>query len=275
MMMDIIVKNLRDWPIKVDVDLIKSAQKELVKAKTSDCILANELWYLNQFMLIRKNYVEIFDMLQNKQYSEAWSSLADLENTIIMIKETYEVPDIYHIDYILEYIHKIQSFYPYKFFTSREEIVREMKCSICGTVVNPAKSCGHVAGRVYCGELCTYEITKLEFISLAIVENPYDKYAVLNISDKEHNYDLLDFLMNGLSDAFEEWDYIEKQVPKPEFKNAFMNKPCPCGSNKKYKHCCYGKEHTLMPHIEVVIKNPKKKLGDNIIISNGLWKDKE
>ena len=274
-MMKRIYENLSEWPIIVDEELIKSVHTELVQAKISNCTLANELWYLKQFMLIRMKYVEIFDMLQKKQYSEAWSSLADLENTIIMIKDTYEIPNIYHIDYILEYIHKIQRFYPYKFFTSREEIVKELKCGICGAVVNPAKSCGHEAGKIYCGELCTYEITKLEFISLAIVENPFDKYAVIKLNDKEHNYDLLDFLMNGLSDAFEEWEYIEKLVPKPEFKNAFMKKPCPCGSNKKYKHCCYGKEHTLMPHIEVVIKNPKKKLGDNIIISNGLWKDKK
>jgi|GEM_PF-1884965 len=275
MMMDTIVNNLSEWPIRVDVELLKSVQNDLNQAKISNCTLANELWFLKQFMLIRMKYVEIFDMLQKEQYSEAWSFLADLENTIIMIKDTYDIPQIYRIDYILEYIRKYQRFYPYKFFTSREEIVKEMKCGICGAVVNPAKSCGHESGKIYCGELCTYEITKHELIGIAIVENPFDKCAVIKLNDKEHNYDLLDFLMDGLSDAFEEWEYIEKQVTKPEFKNAFMKKPCPCGSNKKYKHCCYGKEHTLMPHIEVVIKNPKKKLGNNIIISSGLWKDKE
>ncbi|MDO9629612.1 MAG: hypothetical protein Q7I99_06900, partial [Acholeplasmataceae bacterium] len=82
-----IVKNLSDWPIRVDLELIQSVQNELVEAKISNCTLANELWYLKQFMLIRMQYVEIFGMLKNKQYSEAWMSLAKIENTIIMIKD--------------------------------------------------------------------------------------------------------------------------------------------------------------------------------------------
>lgn len=223
-------------------------------------------------MFIRKMYLDIFGLLQEKEYEKAWSQLAELEINIMNRKEFYEIPVSYRIDYILDKIHKFQKFYPYKFFISREAIIKEMKCSICQKKVNPVKPCGHQAGNVYCGELCSNIITDMDFIAFALVEDPVDKYAVIKPENKEHNYDVLDFLMNGLSDAFEDWHYVDKNVLKPEYEKAYLKRPCPCGSGIKYKRCCFGKEHTYMPHIDIVIDNPKKKLSRNRVTINSVWK---
>ena len=39
------------------------------------------------------------------------------------------------------------------------------------------------------------------------------------------------------------------------------NDPCPCGSGKKYKHCCYEKDH--VKHEEPVIAAPESAVAEN------------
>ncbi|MBU1143218.1 MAG: SEC-C domain-containing protein [Firmicutes bacterium] len=195
-----------------------------------------------------------------------------METVIVNIRKQYQIPLPYGIEVILDTVHKIQKLYPYKWFTSREEIIKELKCSICGKIVNPMQPCGHIAGRVYCGELCLYEVCKLELIAIALVQDPLDKYAVIKPQGQEYNYAVLEHLMKGLSDPFEKWDYKEIKRLKPEFNDIKMKQDCPCGSGKRFKRCCYPKESSWMPHIDFVITNPKKTLGKDIVFMNSIWK---
>lgn len=270
--MERIISNLNRWPIVSDLSILDKIETELETAKKTDCSLASEYWYLQQFYLIREMYLKIFKKLQEFDFYDAWVELAQIENIIIGIKHHYEIPESYSIDRILDIVLKIQKLYPYKWFTSREEIIEKMTCSICGKIVNPMDECGHLAGRVYCGEQCSHTIERIHLIAIAMVENPLDKYAVITPQGIEHNYALLEYLMNGISDPFQEWNYRETKRLKTEFKSIGMKHDCPCGSGKRFKRCCFAKNDSWMPHIEFIITNPRKPLGPDVIITDGPWK---
>src|SRR5580693_7713050 len=44
-------------------------------------------------------------------------------------------------------------------------------------------------------------------------------------------------------------------------KKISRNDPCPCGSGKKYKHCCYGKGDHDAPDLGTVRKQPQFPIG--------------
>jgi len=143
---------------------------------------------------------------------------------------------------------------------SRESIIKKETCSICGRVNTIRNRCEHEVGELYMGEMCSRIVGDMEFIAMSIVKNPFDKYTVLFPEGMEYNYEALDTLFMGLNTPYERWDLdIEKKI-KPEFAKAERNKPCPCGSGKKYKKCCWGTDSETTVHNKItLLDNPNVK----------------
>jgi len=93
-------------------------------------------------------------------------------------------------------------------------------------------------GLVYEGNIGSYK----EFIK--DVEE-YSEYSFREVVDVFTFYDNAVkswYCYNRDKQDFDDDKWIEPQQPYAAPKTAGRNDPCPCGSGKKYKKCCLGKE---------------------------------
>ena len=230
---------------------------------------ANKMFVLEEVLSIQNLFLKSFNEIKNKKYYEGWCTLEECEVKIGFILKhiTKEEKQNYWINFIKDKIRKIQLLYPYNLFTSTEFIEKEKKCSICDKVVSIRNHCGHDVGHIYNGVPCYRIVTQVDFIGMAIVENPAHKYAVAFFDDGEkkndfYNYVVVEYLINGLNSPFDEWSVkkSEKLHPHSKFRDVGRNDKCPCASNEKYKNCCLPKDGVLMPHYDFdfsIVKDEK------------------
>ena len=103
------------------------------------------------------------------------------------------------------------------------------------------------------GKLCLRVVTDFELKAIAIVKDPFDKYALLKVQGKEYDYQALEELLKYVNSPFDKFRVdIEKRI-RPEYKKIGRNDLCPCGSGKKYKKCHLDTEDELMDHYKIVI----------------------
>jgi len=169
-----------------------------------------------------------------------------------------------------------ESIYPYRVFSSPEIVELEKECTICGQKVSPRHPCGHEVGEIYSGEICCRKVTKWELLSIAMVENPVQKYSVAFLSDPKtgksvdhYKYNLLEYLLPRIESAYDSWEVQDTTRLHPHGRFSFIgrNDLCPCGSGKKYKKCCLPKSGVLMPHKEFILpKAPPPHLNQDVII---------
>lgn len=220
--------------------------------------LANYMWCLNKIFKIQKNYISAYNLLKNKEFQDAWLLLDRIEIDIYLLSNNFDISsDKYNIEYILDRIHDFQKLYPYEYFISRESIIKSEKCTICGRKVGIRHSCGHKKGRLYNGELCLHKVTDFEFRGMVLVKNPFDKFAYIQIEDKEYNYGMIELLINELHSPYEKWHIEDTKIKKIEYLRIGRNELCPCGSNRKYKKCCKDTDKELMTHYIIVFDNPE------------------
>ena len=233
---------------------INHKKEEAVRENNED--KANYYWFLGQVYTIQKIFINAFNDLLNQNYENAWYKLDEADIAISFLESNVFIPDYgerFHINFISNIIPEYQKLFPYRLFSSRESIIKSEECSICGEKISLRHSCGHIPGKVYMGKLCLRIVTDLEFKAIAIVKDPFDKYALLKVQGMEYNYKALEELLKRVTSPFDKFHVnIEKRI-RPEYKKIGRNAPCPCGSGKKYKKCHLGTEDELMDHYKIVI----------------------
>ncbi|MCD7835163.1 MAG: SEC-C domain-containing protein [Lachnospiraceae bacterium] len=226
---------------------------------------ANYLWCLYQIYLVQKNYTDAFLDMKDKKYENAWLKLDRADIELSFLEKHYNnyfgepIGIRYQLSYILQVIKRFQMLFPYKLFTSREAIIKEEECSICGSKIRLRGGCKHKLGQLYNGEQCCYKVTDFQILAVAIVTDPFDKYALLKIEGQDFNYQVLDFLMEQLESPYQLWNVKKIKVQNPEYNNVGRNDMCPCGSGKKYKKCCMGTLNEKMDHFVFDIPEHSEK----------------
>ena len=236
---------------------------------------ANYLWCLRQILIIQEGYVNAIDKLQNGLYEEAWNTLDRTDIALSFLEDNFDAflqGDKYHLSFICRMIKEYQKLFPYHYFFSRECIIKAEKCSICDRPISLRHSCGHRAGKLYMGELCTRIVTDLEFVAVSIVTDPFDKYAILKLDEQEYNYGMLENLMKEINSPYDEFSVEIVKVIKPEYKNVRRNDLCPCGSGKKYKKCHWNSNDELMDHHKIMFSKPTKNNKSGFVGYFGTWK---
>lgn len=239
--------------ISPDIGVEIKMQKKQA-ASMGDENKANYLWCLYQIYLIQKNYTDAFWNMKNKRYEEAWMQLDRADIELSFLEEHYQkyfnepIGFRFQLQYILNITQRFQTLFPYKLFMSRETIIKEEKCSICGETIRLRGGCKHRLGELYNGEQCYHEITDYEFLGMVLVRDPFDKYTYLKIEGQDYNYAVIDFLMEKLQSPYELWNVEKTRKMKPNYENVGRNSACPCGSGKKFKKCCMGTTNTMMNH---------------------------
>ena len=103
------------------------------------------------------------------------------------------------------------------------------------------------------GQLCQKIITDMELKAIAIVTEPYDKYAFVKIKGYEYDYHILDELLNKINDPFKKFVVTQKHIKQEKYLKTKRNDWCPCGSGKKYKKCHFGSDDELMTFYQINI----------------------
>ncbi|ACV62396.1 SEC-C motif domain protein [Desulfofarcimen acetoxidans DSM 771] len=256
---------------------IKAYLKEL-KAEAvaqNNEALANEIWCLETISEIQRAYISAFNSIKDGKHFDAWNSYDSVDIKLSFLRKHFDYSgNLYDLEFIEEYTRKYQKLFPYQFFMSREAVIKKESCSICGRINTIRSRCEHEVGGLYMGEMCCRVVEDVEFLAESIVTNPFDKCTVLFPEGMEYNYEALDILFKGLDTPYDRWMLeIEKRL-KPEFVGAQRNAPCPCGSAKKYKKCCYGTDSELMDHNKITLLD-RSDFTPVPYKTMGTWKEKE
>lgn len=239
--------------------LLELEHKKKNAIKNRNELLANELWCLIEVYKVHKQYLSMFKLLKQGKYENAWNLLELIDISLGNLRANFgDGMNGYNLTFINTVIKYYEMIFPEYVFISRESIIKSEKCSICGKKASLRNGCNHIPGKLYMGELCLREVTDMEILGVAIVKHPFDKYAMLELKDKEYNYQVLDYLMSKLKSPFRPW-YVEKLTrKKPEYENIGRNDECPCGSGKKYKRCCFNTQKEYGPHYRITLLGGEK-----------------
>ncbi|ABK61776.1 YecA family protein [Clostridium novyi] len=256
-----IILNLNNKKGLIDKDIINNLQElKQIYVRQNDQNKAKEIWCIQQVIKIKNHYINAFNNLKKKKYFEAWKDYERVEVEFTFLRRHFNYSNnLYNLEFIECYSRKFQKLFPYVLFMSRESIIKKSKCSICGKEISLRKSCGHKIGEIYNGEMCFRNVVDMEFLAMAIVKNPADKFAVLFLKDKEYDYSMLQNLINYLDNPYDKWDLKILKELNPKYKNVGRNEKCPCGSQKKYKKCCLKNDNDKIEHYKIVLYDKAKK----------------
>lgn len=259
-------RKIKEYLEKPNRQLDSYVMDELVRLKAQavadkDEINANYIWCLIQVYKIQSTYLSAFKKLKVGKYEDAWNALDRTDIEISFLEPHFEkyfgspVGMKFYIGPILNSVKQFQKLFPYRLFTSRENIIKEEKCSICGKKISLRHGCNHKIGQLYMGEMCYHKVTDFEFLGVSIVSDPFDKYSMIKMVGYEYNYAPLEKLMKVLTDPFTLWNVDELKIKNPDYKNIGRNGLCPCGSGKKFKRCCLGTDKIYTTHYRINLAN--------------------
>lgn len=231
-----------------------------------DQALAATLWCHEQTLDIQDSYISAYQHLCSHAHYQAWCLFERVEITYWHLKPHFGASENeFHLPFIWDHASRFQSLFPYCVFCSPEFVVREAKCSICGAVLSPRNLCGHDSGQIYDGEFCGRIITGVDMIGVSLVTEPVQKYSVVFLVDPatgqsydHYRYDVVDYLVQGLTSPFHGWNVIrtKRRHPHDRYGHVTPNSRCPCESGLDYKDCCLDKPGVLRPHLEFYFEVP-------------------
>lgn len=260
--LDEITNLLRTPEIELDYAAV-AAELEALKVDAvcnSDEPLAKQIWRIESIAATQQLFRQAFNELKTHDFYPAWCTLEQVELSLGRLRPHMDAAERHQfkLQFIEQKCADIARLYPYRVFSSPEFIYLETRCTICGRVITPRKPCGHRVGEIYHGFMCGRIIKKSELKSLAIVENPVQKYSVLFLKDPDtgktkdqFNYSPVQYLADRWPEPYLDWQVTFTQAlhPYSKFGTIRRNDPCPCNSGKKFKSCCRLRGGVLKPHI--------------------------
>jgi len=118
--------------------------------------LTNEIWCLETISSIQQLYISAFNSIKNGKHFDAWQSYGTLDISLSFLRKHFDYSDNqYNLEFIDEYTRKFQKLFPYKYFMSREAVIKKQSCSICGKINTIRNRCEHEVGELYMGEMCS------------------------------------------------------------------------------------------------------------------------
>jgi len=225
---------------------------KILAVEQDNQVIAKDLWCLETVYEVLKKYLTAFEKMKVHDFFEAWCSLdeADIELSFLRKHLDYET-EFKNVVFIEQAISNFQKLYPYEYFMSRESVIKKERCSVCEEIVSLRSSCTHEVGEIYNGEMCNRIVEDFEFLGMAIVKNPFDKFSVIMPVEVEYNYLMLEHLIKGLSNPFDEWQVTTEERIDENYKGLGRNDKCICGSGEKYKKCCLKNKVNIFLHYQI------------------------
>lgn len=242
--------------INKKIKRVRSLKKQAIRH--SDEELSNHAWIVEHSLIATKLYIKTFYKLKAGDFYEAWCDLEKIEILLSRISENNKELCLEKVglNKIKKMVSNWQSIYPYDLFISPGFISKYKTCSICRSKVSLRKSCGHKKGKLYNGSMCFHTVHKLKYLEVSIVENPVQKYSVLNHEGKD--YSQLKYILDQLHTPYDTWSrhLTKKSFPRDKFKNISKNDKCPCQSGLDFYYCCQNKKEIVIPHVQIEFHQP-------------------
>lgn len=252
-----LVKKLAsEYTTRIDHILPMEYWKELSNLKNnavnaSDQSTAKVAWFFETIGEIQDKFVETYICFTNGEFYKGWCLLERCEILIGLLDcHFHENNHEFGIEHIRTHTKNFQSLFPYKSFTS-PEFISQHCCSVCKELITPRNQCEHEVGKIYDGEMCCKEVKNAELLGLAIVDNPVQKYSVIN--HESYNYEHIKYLVERLPSPWIMWTYTKSVKLMHMYENIGRNELCLCGSGLKYKKCCLRKKREN-EHFEIKIQ---------------------
>lgn len=224
-----------------------------IAIQRNDEKLANAQFIFKDYFKLFCNLLRYFDMLEKRQYKDSWGKLQDCLDAIKYIGHFTEVDDRLELNNLYDLLVQYEELYPYKIFASSEYVISKSHCSICGKSMQ-SLDCPHIKGELYWGEPAIECIDQIDYFqAVCIVSHPEDKRCVMELSDdtrsEKEKFLMLDQYLELKQPYLQKVTIkeIKEQRIREDIEIVGRKQPCPCGSGKRFKHCC-GKnmyyEHT-------------------------------
>lgn len=224
-----------------------------IAIQNSDEILANSQFVFKCYFKLFCHLIRYFEMLENRQYKDSWNKLQDCFDSIKYIGHFTQVEHRLELGELYDLLIQYEELYPYNIFASSEYVISKSHCSICGKSMQ-SLDCPHIKGELYWGEPAIECIDKIDVVqAVCIVSHPEDKRCILEIADdtrsEKERFLMLDQYLDLNQSYLQKVTIkgVKEQRIREDIEVVGRKQPCPCGSGKKFKHCC-GKnmyyEHT-------------------------------
>jgi len=221
--------------------------------KNSEHSISKVSWCFETIGHIHDEYIRSYNQLKEGDFYDSWCSLEKCETQISFLDDHFhDEKDEFGIDYIRNYVEKLQSLFPYKTFIS-PGFTGKRRCSICNEMITPRNCCEHENGEIYDGEMCSKIVTDMNILEVSIVDNPVQKYSVINA--EKHNHELLKYLIKKFSSPWELWDYKISKKLVSKYSKIGRNELCPCESGLKFKKCCLNEKKEIDHYTFMLNKN--------------------
>ncbi|PLX72265.1 MAG: hypothetical protein C0607_17060 [Azoarcus sp.] len=214
----------------------------------------NDLWVIERYIDFLEKYGHLWKSILDQRFSESWCLLQDSLDFLRSIKRFSHIDVHFFEDQLIE----LERTYPYNVFFSIGATVEFFECSICSQDID-SKECPHVRGNLY-GGVMAYAIAKniVQLDHISMVAYPEDKRCVVSYEDSGEQFTLIRYLSSLVSSRkcrisdFGRLQFSKRLRPNPDYRKLPRNERCFCGSGKKFKHCCIGKERIEGDHIDIV-----------------------
>lgn len=237
----------------------------LAKEGANDPGELNRLWAVENLAAGLAEYVAAYRHLAEGRFYEGWCALEQAELAMLWASQNTFMPEFAKlIAWLEKRVGLWQSLFPYKLFFSPGMRVKDWRCSICGRRSTPVSPCGHTPGKVYAGQFCSRVVTKADVLEISIVMDPVQKYSVCFLEDHEHDYTLLEFVLERLSGPFHHWrgEWTYRRHPHHLFADHSADGPCPCESSLRYSECCAPTEGVRVRHFAMEAAGEQEAVED-------------
>ena len=234
--------------------------QELIRRsrEDGDADAANRAWHVTMVASTRAASCRLFLQLRDGDFLGAWRALEQVEKMCEALRVNAILDDTFAIGALARTVADWQELYPYTVFASPEMIIKRQECTICDAPVSPMRPCGHLAGRVYAGEMSSRRITDFEAVSIALVRDPVQKYSVLIPDPDPHDYAVVRFVLDRLAGPFSPWRLVKTTIMHDHalFESWARDGDCPCHSGMTYADCCALRLGVVMPHNHIRFAEP-------------------
>lgn len=235
--------------------------KEYAIQKNDETLANSQFVFRNYFQLFC-NLMHYFDLLEKGSYKASWSKLQDCLDDIKYVGRFTAKENRLDLDDLYDLLVQYETLYPYSVFCSSEYVISESHCSICGKSMQ-SLDCPHIKGNIYWGEPAIEYIDKIDVMqAVCVVSNPEDKRCVLEIADdnrdEEERFLMLHQYLELRQPHLQQFSlegHKERRI-REDMQIVGRKQPCPCGSGKRFKHCC-GKD-MYYEHVRYVVTPSKK-----------------
>jgi hypothetical protein len=234
---------------------------QTLKKAASDPDEKNRFWVIQTFAGATTLYLDAYRQMARGQFYKSWCTLEQAEHGYARLGENLFIEDLAPlIRQRAELIGLWQSLFPYRHFASPGMRYKRWACSICGRQSTPVEPCGHVAHRVYAGQLCYRIIHEAEALEISIVTDPVQKYSVLQLN---YDYAVPQYVLDHLTGPFHKWtgEWTYKRHPHDKFTDRPDEGPCPCNSGLRYAECCLLEEGVRLPHFQMMAEGGATQAG--------------